>query len=95
MKQLHYRAEAVADLRRIARDTRAAWGEDQAAKYISQLRDDVKSLREFTLRFPEVISRPGMRRMNSGKHAVLYLVSEDRVEVVRVLHVARDFEQWV
>jgi plasmid stabilization system protein ParE len=32
--------------------------------------------------------------MNSGRQAVFYLVLEDRIEIVRVIHVARDFERW-
>lgn len=56
--------------------------------------DEVKSLREFPQRFPEFEPRPGMRRMNSGRHAVFYLVGEEQIEIVRVLHVASDFERW-
>lgn len=70
-------------------------GEAQAAKYAAQLRDDIKSLCEFPLRLPEFITRPGLRRMNSGRHAVFYLVLEDRIEMVRVLHGASDLEQWL
>ena len=76
-------------MRRVARETRSAWGEAQAALYSAKLRDDIKSLREFPLRFPEYQPRPGLRRMNSGRHAVFYLVLEDRVEIVAVIHVAR------
>ena len=82
-------------MRRVARETRSAWGEAQAALYSAKLRDDIKSLREFPLRFPEYESRPGLRRMNSGRHAVFYLVFEDRVEIVAVIHVASDFERWL
>ena len=81
-------------MRRIARDTRARWGDAQAATYSAALRDDIKSLGEFSLRFPEFDGRrKGLRRMNSGRHAVFYLVSEDRIEIVRVLHIAMDFNE--
>ena len=92
--RLTYRAAAIADLRRVARETRAAWGAAQAAKYTAELRDDIKSLRELPLRFPEFEGREGLRRMNSGRHAVFYLVVDDRVEIIRVLHVASGFERW-
>jgi toxin ParE1/3/4 len=92
---LKFRAAASADMRRVSRETRARWGEAQAAKYAAQLRDDIKSLCEFPLRFPEFTSRPGLRRMNSGRHAVFYLVLEDRIEIVRVVHGASDLEQWL
>ena len=92
--RLTYRAAATADLRRVARETRAAWGEAQAAKYTAELRDDIKSLGELPLRFPEFEGRDELRRMNSGRHAVFYLVVDDRVEIIRVLHAASDFERW-
>ena len=93
MIRIKFRSVASADMRQIARETRSAWGEAQAAKYVSKLRDDIKSLGEFALRFPEYAPRPGLRRMNSGRHAVFYLVFEDRIEVVAVRHVASDFER--
>lgn len=93
--RLVFRAEAAADLRRIARETRRAWGDDQAKRYVSALRNEIKALREFPLRFPEFEHRPGLRRMNSRRHAVFYAATADRVEIVRVLHVASDFGRWV
>jgi len=81
-------------MRRIANDTRTRWGHEQAAAYSAALRDAVKSLREFPLRFPEFESRhEGLRHMNSGRHTVFYLVGEDVIEIVRVLHTAMDFDE--
>lgn len=93
--RLVFRVEATEDLRRIASETRRAWGDDQAKRYVAALRNEIITLREFPLRFPEFEPRPGLRRMNSGRHAVIYLVSDDRIEVVRVLHVASDLGRWV
>ena len=93
--RIHFHTAASADMRRVARETRAAWGEAQAYKYSRQLRDDITSLAEFPLRFPEFDSHPGLRRMNSGRHAVFYLVLEERIEIVRVLHGASDVELWL
>ena len=93
--RLTYRAASTADLRRVARETRVAWDEAQAAKYTAELRDDIKSLRELPLRFPVFEGREGLHRMNSGRHAVFYLVVEDKVEIIRVLHAASDFERWL
>ncbi len=95
MTRLVFRREASADLRRIAADTRRAWGEEQAKRYVGALRDEIKSLAEFPLRYPAFEPRPGLRRMNSGRHAVIYLVQDDRVEIIRVLHVASDLARWV
>lgn len=95
MKRINFRTAASADVRKVARETQSAWGEAQAYKYSRQLRDDIKSLAEFPLRFPVFESRPGLRRMNSGRHAVFYLVFDDRIEIVRVMHLASDFERWL
>ena len=92
--QIKFRTAASADMRRLSRETKARWGEAQAAKYTAELRDDIKSLRELPLRFPEFEGREGLHRMNSGRHAVFYLVVEDQVEIIRVLHAASDFERW-
>lgn len=82
-------------MRRLERETRAAWGEAQAAKYSTELRNAIKSLLDYPLRFPEFEPRPGLRRMTSGKHAVFYLVLENRIEIIRVMHLASDFERWL
>jgi toxin ParE1/3/4 len=93
--QLKFRAAASADMRRIARETSMRWGDAQAAKYAAQLRDDIKSLCSFPLRYPEFAPRPALRRMNSGRHAVFYLVAQNQIEIVRVVHGASDLEQWL
>ena len=93
--RITFRTAASADMRRLSQETKARWGKAQAARYSAELRGAIKSLREHPLRFPEFEPRPGLRRMNSGRHAVFYLVVEDRVEIVRVMHVASDFEQWL
>ena len=95
MTALVFRQEATDDLRRIAAETRRAWGEDQAKRYVAGLRDEIKSLREFPLRYPEFEPRPGLRRMNSGRHAVIYLVGNERIEIIRVLYVASDLGRWI
>ncbi len=33
--------------------------------------------------------------MNSGRHAVFYLVGDAQIEIVRVLHAAKDFDDWL
>jgi toxin ParE1/3/4 len=92
---LVFRQEASDDLRRIAAETRRAWGDEQAKRYVAGLRDDIKSLRRYPLRYPEFAPRQGLRRMNSGRHAVIYSAENDRIEIIRVLHVASDLVRWV
>jgi toxin ParE1/3/4 len=92
---LVFRAEASADLRRIAAETRRAWGEEQAKVYVSGLRDAIKSLRDYPLRYPAFDPRPGLTRMNSGRHAVFYRVGDTSIEIIRVLHVASDLGRFI
>jgi toxin ParE1/3/4 len=88
MFRLSYRASAVRDLRKIAAATRQKWDLDQARSYGDGLRKDIKSLRQFPLRFPlhGGAGAAKLRKMRSGHHLVFYLVEDDAVEIVRVLH---------
>lgn len=81
-------------MRGIARYTRKRWGNEQAAAYGSNLRDQIKSMREFPLRFPEFDGKyDGLRQMHCGHHMVFYLVTDDAIEIIRVLHEAMDFSE--
>jgi toxin ParE1/3/4 len=94
VRRLIFRVSASDDIRRIARYTRSRWGDEQAAAYVATLRDQIKSLREFPLRFPDFGPRyKDLRRMGCGNHMVSYLVGDDVIEVVRVLHEAMDFAE--
>ena len=88
--QIRFRAAASADMRMVARESRRRWGDQQTATYIARLRDDIKSLADYPERYPEFEPRPGLRRMNSGRHAVFYLVGREQVEIIRVLPVTSD-----
>ena len=92
MKRLVFRAIAVQDLGTIATSTKRRWGDEQAAAYVAELRRQIKSLRTFPLRYPEFgPSRPGLRKMICGHHMIVYTVSEDRIEIIRILHEAMEF----
>ncbi|MCJ2185332.1 type II toxin-antitoxin system RelE/ParE family toxin [Novosphingobium beihaiensis] len=95
MRRLIFRTAASEDLRQISRYTKSAWGTDQARKYAAQLRERIKALREFPLRHPRVETRPGLHRMRCGQHTVIYCVSDDAIEIVRILHIASDFDAWL
>lgn len=90
MRRLIFRTAASEDLRQIARYTKAAWGADQARKYAAQLRERITALSEFPLRHPQVEARPELHRMRCGQHVVFYRVSDDAIEIVRILHIASD-----
>ena len=70
-------------------------GHEQARRYAAFLRSRMKSLRQFPLRHPEVEDRPGLREMRVGQHIVFYLVRDEAIEIVQILHVATDFKAWL
>lgn len=63
------------------------WGEAQAGKYLSEIESCCKRLAETPLsgRACEKV-RPGLRRMEQGKHVIFYRVQREGILVVRVLH---------
>ena len=92
MLRIVFRGTASAELRAIARTTKARWGDRQARLYVVELRDRINSLREFPLRFPEFgPERPGLRKMRCGSHAVFYRIDGEQIEIVRILHESMDF----
>jgi toxin ParE1/3/4 len=81
-------------MRGIAHYTRKRWGGEQAAAYAANLRDQIKSLREFPLRFPEFGGKhDGLRQMHCSHHMVFYLLTDHAIEIIRVLHEAMDFSE--
>jgi toxin ParE1/3/4 len=83
-------------MRVIARYTRTKWGEAQAADYVAVLRDQIKSIPAYPMRFPEFGGKyVGLRQMGCGRHMVFYLVTDDAIEIVRVLHDAMDYAEWL
>ena len=90
-RKLIYRPEALVDLDQSEAYTRRTWGNRQAKSYVAQLVSEIKALREAALRNPMFDSvYPGLRRTRSGMHHIYYLASEDRVEILAVIHVKRD-----
>ena len=90
-RKLIYRPDALANLNETEAYTRRAWGGEQAKRYVAALVADIKALRASALRYPIYGNvYPGLRRKRSGMHHIYYVASEDRVEVLNVIHVQRD-----
>lgn len=95
-RRIVFRAAARRDVTRLGDYSEQEWGKRRTRRYLNELEGRIQSLAENPmLGHAADLPRPGLRRMNSGRHAVFYLVFDDRIEVVRVLHVASDFERWV
>ena len=96
IRRIIYRAAARRDISILAEQSEVRWGKRQTRRYLDALEDTIQKLSENPMLGHESgLPRPGLRRMNSGRHAVFYVMADERIEIVRVLHVASDFERWV
>lgn len=96
VSDISYRPAAIADIEEIAEYTIERWGRNQGRSYVAALRKDIESLTEFALRYPvHEASEPKLRRMNSGHHLVFYRVTDQTVEIVRILHERMDVEEAI
>jgi plasmid stabilization system protein ParE len=84
---------AIADLLSIG-DRIAADSPARATEFIELLRERCLQLADFPLAFPLVprFAALGVRRRPVGDYLVFYRIQQDRVEVLHVLHGARDYE---
>ena len=90
-RRLVYTHEAKADLAEAKAYTIETWGHQQARRYVSDLASDIKALRLSALRYPLYdFVLVGLRRKRSGMHHIYYLTFEDRLVIVRIIHVQRD-----
>ena len=88
MAAFRFSRRAEADLLSIARYTASTWGDAQAARYLDDLEACCRMLADniaMGRSCDEV--RPGLRRMEHGKHVVFYRLREcGGILVVRILH---------
>jgi toxin ParE1/3/4 len=84
---------AERDIRGILRFSRGRWGPERGETYGRRLADALQRLQLF----PERGRRadrfaPGLRAHTVGQHVVYYLVNDEAVTIVRVLHERMDAE---
>jgi toxin ParE1/3/4 len=86
-------AEAEADLEQIATYV-AEQSPSSALKLIRELRGRCQSLLDAPRAYPLVprYERFGIRRRPFGRYLIFYRVSADTIEIVHILHGARDYE---
>ena len=85
--------EADQDIEAIATYTFETWGERQAKLYLDSLAELFSKIAEspYLGRERKEI-RSGIFSRNHQKHIIFYRLSEDWVEILRVLHHARDVD---
>ena len=85
--------ETDEDLAHILEHSSRAWGMSQARRYLDSLRASFRRLREYPqLGLDRSDLFPGMRCAAVQQHRIFYLVREDHIYVVRVLHDREDAE---
>jgi toxin ParE1/3/4 len=78
---------AEADLVRIAEYSLRSWGETQAARYLGEMEKCCPTLADNpALGRPCDDVRPGLRRLEHGKHVVFYRRQLSGILVIRILH---------
>ncbi len=87
MKVTRISVEAEADIDRIAAYTTDKWGWQQSDRYLAKLEDSF----ELLLQNPTIgracgVLFAGLRRFETGKHVVFYLIEPTGIQVVRILH---------
>ena len=87
MAFLRFSRRAEADLLAIAAYALGAWGENQAIRYVDDLEACCRMLADNpALGRPCDDIRPGLRRMEQGRHVVFYRQAVQGVVVSRILH---------
>jgi toxin ParE1/3/4 len=85
--------EAAADLREIG-EWIAASNPRRALSFVDELKARCTRLIDMPLAYPLVPRHEasGLRRLPHGVYLIFYKVREDAVEIIHVLHGARDYE---
>jgi toxin ParE1/3/4 len=94
--RIGYSAPARKDLADIRNWTFKNFGADQANRYLAQLTDSLKNIAENPgLARDASDIRPELHKTVSRSHIVYFLLSETRLDVVRILHGSMDAGRWM
>jgi plasmid stabilization system protein ParE len=88
---VEYTNRAVADLRKVSADSRAAFGDAVAAALETRIRDVIRLIAERPEAAPGVLARPGMRvfPLIRYPYKIFYRVLEDRIRILHIRHTSR------
>ena len=85
-------AKAEMDLQEIG-DWISQDSNERAGSFVRELRLACEALGDMPRAFPLVSRRLRMRRKPYRSYLIFYKVGRDRVEVVRIIHAARDYRK--
>ena len=83
--------KADVDLQQILDYTRERWGDEQRFRYSNVINRSMRHLKKFPFagRDRSDLS-PDVRSYPAGEHIIFYLVREDHLYIVRILHSSED-----
>ncbi len=88
--------KAKSDLDDIWNYTLTEWGVNQAEKYVRELWAGLQRLADNTSISADISQvRKGYRKSRVGSHVVFFKLTENGINVVRILHRRMDFEQHI
>lgn len=97
MAKVILRQEAINDLSDIWDYTVQKWSENQADKYYETIKfacEKIEKNQNIGKIYPEISNY--LLGLKSGKHIIFYhLISEDEVEVIRILHERMEFKSRI
>ncbi len=93
-KKLRISGPAKTDLQRIGDYTRREWGAAQKRKYLGQIKDTFKAIRDTPgLGTPRDEIDKGLRTYPVRRHVIFYRETKNELLIVRVLHASMDPER--
>jgi toxin ParE1/3/4 len=92
-RRIDWHETARNEFRALGEYSEAHWGVARTRKYLDRMLDLIDRVAENPMLGRDAeLPRPGLRKIKAGSHVVFYTVSDDRVEVVRILHESRDIK---
>jgi|ERR1043166_8385920 plasmid stabilization system protein ParE len=93
--KVEYTDRAIADLRKISADSRAAFGDRVASSLEARIQAVVSHIAEHPEAAPRVVERPGMRMFPLIRYPyrIFYRVLDDRVRILHIRHTSR--RPWI
>jgi toxin ParE1/3/4 len=86
------RPAAQQDLESIWLDTARRWSMEQAERYVRQLSADFVALVEFPeMERERVELTPPVRIKHSGSHIIIYQITDDHIDIIRIRYVREDW----
>lgn len=94
MSEVILTPKAKADLSDIWDYTLAQWGVEQAEKYLRELWSVIKEQAGDITKSVDIGDvRKGYRKIRAGSHVIFFKVTNNGVDIVRILHQRMDFER--